>query len=136
MKRLSWAVLGLWGFFQAGSVLAGMDHSRHAGTGEKNDGTSCKAAKISKFKPVALSEVAPGADFSFMVFDAYNSKHIDVSVKKIAVPVKIEEKQAFTLVQGKLPDTLKNTTVRIVVKVKGKTAKCNVEDGWLLKISG
>lgn len=136
MKALTLMAAGLLIFFNANTAFAGMDHSKHAGTGEKNDGTGCRPAKISKFKPVALSEVAPGADFSFMVFDAYSAKHIDVSVKKIAVPVSIEEKDAFVLVQGKLPASLKQATVRITVKVKGKTAKCNAEDGWLLKISG
>jgi hypothetical protein len=138
MRALTLMAAGLLIFFNVNNVLAGMDHSKHAGTGEKNDGTGCRPAKISKFKPVALSEVAPGADFSFMVFDAYSAKHIDVSVsvKKIAVPVSIEEKEAFVLVQGKLPASLKKATVRINVKVKGKTAKCNAEDGWLLKISG
>ncbi len=136
MKRVTVIVFGFLLLLTTNTVFAGMDHSRHAGTGEKNDGTGCKAAKVSKFKPAALSEVAPGAAFSFMVFDAHHPKHIEVSVKKQVVPVTIEEKEAFTLVQGTLPPELKAAVVRIHVKVKGKTAKCNTEDGWLLKING
>ncbi len=118
------------------STLLAADHSMHGGSGEKNDGSGCKAAKIAKFNPAPLTEVAPGTDFSFLVFDAPSLKQIEVSVKKIAVPVTMEDKEAFVLVRGKLPDSLKATPARISVKIKGKTAKCNTEEGWLLKITG
>jgi hypothetical protein len=39
------------------------------------------------------------------------------------------------VVHGKLPEALKATAARVNIKVKGKTAKCNSEAGWLLKIS-
>jgi hypothetical protein len=34
-----------------------------------------------------------------------------------------------------LPEELKATAARLNVKVKGKTEKCNSEEGWLLKIT-
>ncbi len=135
MKFLTPITLGLCVLFTSTSALAVMDHSMHKGSGEKNDGSGCKEAKISRFKPAALSEVAPGAAFSFMVFDAYNPKNIEVRIKKAVVPITTEIKEAFVLVHGTLPETVKAATVRISVKVKGKTAKCNAEDGWLLKVT-
>ncbi len=135
MTFLEKVAVGLLVLLTSTNALAVMDHSMHKGSGEKNDGSGCKEAKISRFKPAALSEVAPGADFSFMVFEAHNPKNIEVSVKTTVVPITTEIKEAFVLVQGKLPETLKATTVRIRVKVKGKTPKCNAEDGWLLKIT-
>lgn len=134
MNVLKTMGIGLLVFFH--TALFAADHSMHGGTGEKKDSSACKPAKIAKFIPAPLSEVAPGAAFSFIVFDAAYPKQIEVSVKKIAVPVTIEEKEAFILVRGQLPASLKSTPARISVKVKGKTAKCNTDEGWLLKITG
>jgi hypothetical protein len=134
MKKINLSVVGLLALMNSSLVLAGA-HVEHGGKNPNNAG-ACKEARIGKVKPAALSEVAPGADFSFMLFDANNPNQIEVTVKKIVVPVTIESKGDMAVVHGKLPESLKATPVRINVKVKGKSSKCNVEEGWLLKITG
>jgi hypothetical protein len=117
--------------------FAGQSHSEHRGNGGKNNNTgasACREARVGKIKPAALSEVAPGSEFSFMVFEANNPKQIDVTVKNIHVPITIDDKGEMAIVHGKLPEEIKATAARITVKVKGKTSKCNSEDGWLLKV--
>jgi hypothetical protein len=133
MKKIQLGVIGLLAVMNSSFVLAGA-HVEHGGK-NPNTGGACKEAKIGKIKPAALSEVAPGSDFSFMLFDANNPQHIEVTVKKIAVPVTIEDKGDMAIIHAKLPESLKNTPARINVKVKGKSAKCNTEEGWLLKIT-
>jgi hypothetical protein len=139
MKKLRLVLIGLLIGMNAIVALAENPHSGHggggAGSGSSNSGSACKAAGISRFKPGALATVAPGSEFSFMVFEAYDPKQIEVTVKKIAVPLTIEDKGELAIVHGKLPEGLKATAARIEVKVKGKTSKCNSEEGWLLKIT-
>ncbi len=133
MKKIPVVMLGLLACFQAPFTFAGA-HVEHGGK-NPNTGTACHPARIGRIKPPALTLVAPGADFSFMVFDAQSPKHIEVTAKKITVPVTMEDKGDMVVVHGKLPEALKDTAARIQVKVKGKTEKCNTEEGWLLKIS-
>lgn len=68
------------------------------------------------------------------MFATFEPSKIEVSVKKVAVPVIIASKEAFDVVHGTLPNSLKAMPVRIQVKVIGKSKKCNAEGGWLLKI--
>lgn len=135
MKKITLFVIGLLACIGSAAAFAGQSHSEHRGNaGKYNNEKNCKEAKIGKLKPAALSEVAPGTEFSFMVFNANNPKQIEVMVKNEVVPVTIEDKGEMVIVHGKLPEGLKATPARITAKVKGKTSKCNAEEGWLLKI--
>ena len=133
MKILNLSTVGLLTYLVSTLALAGA-HVEHGGK-NPNNASTCKVARITRFKPPALSVVPSGSAFSFMVFDAHNPKNIVVTVKKQVVPLIIEDKGEMLVLQGKLPELLKNTAARIQVKVKGKTEKCNSEEGWLLKIS-
>jgi hypothetical protein len=133
MKKIQLGVLGLLAMMNSSFALAGA-HVEHGGK-NPNKGGACKEAKIGKIKPAALSEIAPGSDFSFMLFDANNPQNIEVTVKKIAIPVTIEDKGEMAIIHAKMPESLRNTAARINVKVKGKTAKCDSETGWLFKIT-
>lgn len=132
MKHLNLLMLGLIALMTSSFASAGA-HVEHAGK-NPNLPSACKAAKIGKFKPAALSEVAPGSEFSFMIFDAVSDKQIEVSAKNIVIPTTVEHKGDLLVVHGKLPESLKDMPVRLIAKVKGKLPKCNSEEGWLLKI--
>jgi hypothetical protein len=134
MKKLTLFIASLVLCIGSATVLAGAVHNEHAGR-NPNTPNACKEAKVGKFNPPALAEVVPGSDFSFMLFDAHHANHVEVTVKKIVVPVTFEKKGELTVVHGKLPESLKGTAARIVVKIKGKLPKCNMEEGWLIKIS-
>ncbi len=137
MRKITLVLTLLLMAINSTAAFAGQSHAEHRGNGGKNNNAGvsvCKEARISKIKPVPLSEVAAGSAFSFMVFDAHNPKQVEVSVKNIPVPVTIDDKGEMAIVHGKLPEEIKATAARITVKVKGKTSKCNSEDGWLLKI--
>jgi hypothetical protein len=106
----------------------------HAGHGGGGDDVSCIKAKISHFKPEHLAIVAPGSDFSFTVSGSNGPGHIHVSVRQQPVDVSVENKEAYYLVKGKLPEGLKNEVVRVSVKAKAKVSKCDADSGWLLKV--
>lgn len=134
MKQLNLLAIALLACMSSSAGFAGAMHGEHGGK-NPNNSAICKEARIGKFIPAALSEVAPGSDFSFMLFDAHNPNHIEVTVKKIVVPFTFEKKGDVAIVHGKLPESLKGTAARILVKIKGKLPKCNTEEGWLVKIT-
>lgn len=125
------AALWVFGF----SSLGWAQSTGHIGHGGGAGDGVCIRAKISRFKPEHLATVPPGSEFSFAASGNNGPGHIHVTIKQQPIPVTIEDKETFYLVKGKLPDTLKNTTVRISVNLKAKVGKCDAEDGWLVKIS-
>ncbi len=140
MKKLHVLTTGLLLWTSASMVFAGGAlHSEHKGKRHANhpgnSAMACKEMKIGQFKPAELSEVAPGSDFSFVLFDAQIPRFMEVTIKQVAVPVTFEKKGDWQVAHGKLPADLSNTAARITVKIKGKLPKCNMEDGWLIKIT-
>lgn len=105
----------------------------HGGSGSGSSG--CPKVGVRNVKPVALSEVAAGSEFSAKVFGANFPEDIEVTAKKIPVPATVTVKDDFFLVTGKLPPDLHKTAARVNIKVKGKIANCTEESGWLLKIT-
>ncbi len=107
----------------------------HIGHGGGSGDGGCIRAKISRIKPEHLTTVTPGSEFSFAASGSNGPGHIHVSVRQQPIPVMIEDKDSFYWVKGKLPEEIKNATVRISVNLRAKVGKCDAEDGWLLKIS-
>lgn len=95
---------------------------------------ACKAPRFSDFNPPHLSEVKPGADFSFDVSSSVDPESIEVSAKKQKIAVDIDSSGGSYRVSGRLPSELKGTHARINIKAKG-TNRCQGSDGWLLKIA-
>lgn len=126
-------LLALWALSVSSAGWA--QSTGHIGHGGSASGDACIRAKISRFKPEHLATVAPGSEFSFAASGSNGPGHIHVSIKQQPIQVNIEDKETFYLVKGKLPETLKHTTVRISVNLKAKVGKCDAEDGWLVKIS-
>lgn len=113
-----------------------MDHSRHrGGGGSENSGANCVRPHLDKMQPAHLATVAPGADFSFVVFNIDNPNQVSVKVKQKPIEVETEFKDPFYVVKGKIPDSLRNTAARIDVKINSKFSSCRAEQGWLVKIS-
>lgn len=107
----------------------------HIGHGGGSGNQACIKAKISRFTPEHLASVAPGAEFSFAASGSNGPNHIHVSIKQQPIPVTVEDKDTFYWVTGKLPEDIKNSVVRISVSVKSKVGKCDMEDGWLVKVT-
>ncbi|MDD5578013.1 MAG: hypothetical protein PHY16_01875 [Methylobacter sp.] len=125
-------------FLNSIAVHAVEHHSGHGGNsnrGETNSGGACIKPQLAKFLPPHLATVAPEAEFSFLAFNIQKPEQITVTVKAIPVAVTAEYKEPFYVVKGKLPSSLKNTAARINVKVSAKTSHCELENGWLVKIS-
>ncbi|MGZ4958032.1 MAG: hypothetical protein ACXV7J_02160 [Methylomonas sp.] len=112
-------------------------HSGHGGgsSGSGGNELSCIKARISRYNPEHLATVAPGSEFSFAVSGSNGPGHIHVSIRQEPVDVSIEDKETFYLVKGRLPDDIKNETVRISIKAKAKVGKCDADGGWLLKVT-
>jgi hypothetical protein len=123
--------------FNISVAHAAMDHSAHGGSKGGGGGESIACAKphLSKFSPVNLALVAPNSEFSFRVSEIQNPEQITVTVKNIPVEIAAEFKDPFYVITAKLPDSLRNTVARINIKVSAKTAHCEAENGWLVKIS-
>lgn len=110
-------------------------HGGHGGSGGAGTDDGCIKAKISRYTPENLSSVAPGSDYSFAVSGSNGPGHIHVTIKQEPVTVQVEDKDSFYLVKGKLPESIKNSVVRISVKAKAKNSKCDADGGWLLKVT-
>ena len=108
-------------------------HGGHGG-GSEDSAATCAKAKISHFSPEPLALVMPGSAFSFFVSGINGPGHVHVSIRDQPVAISTEDKDSFYVVNGKLPLSYKNETVRISVKAKAKYSKCDAESGWLLKI--
>jgi hypothetical protein len=123
-------------FFLFTTSLAHAGASGHAGHGGgSGGGGSCIKPRLNKFTPEHLATVAPESEFSFWAFNVQHPDEIEVTVKNIPVAVTFENKDAFYLVTGKLPASLKNTAARINIKVTSKMTRCDAEGGWLLNIA-
>ena len=117
------------------SNIAWAQSTGHIGHGGGGSGSSCVKAKISRYTPEHLTTVKPGSEFSFFASGSNAPDHIHVNIKQQPIDITIEDKETFYLVKGKLPEDIKNTTIRIAVSVKAKSSKCDAEGGWLLKVS-
>ncbi|MFI3135706.1 MAG: hypothetical protein QX197_02915 [Methylococcaceae bacterium] len=112
-----------------------VEHPPGHGSGGGAGGQGCQKVGIRNMKPVALTEVPAGSEFSVIVFGANFPDDIEVTAKKILVATTITPKDDFFVVSGKLPPELHTTAARINVKIKGKSAGCTQENGWLIKIT-
>lgn len=124
--------------FQFDSVFAQGNAGLHDGHGAGGGGNSaCAKLRINKSKlvPAHLAEAPPGSDLSFNAFGFDKPENLEVTVKKIEIPITTEFKDPFYVVRGKLPAELKGTYARINVKLKAPTPRCISEDGWLIKIT-
>jgi hypothetical protein len=118
-----------------GFVQAAEHHSGHKmGGGGGGEGV-CNKPQLSKFLPPNMAMVSPGSEFSFRAFYVQSPDQIAVTVKKIPVDFKTEDKESFYIVKANLPAELKNTVARINITVNGENKQCSIETGWLLKIS-
>ncbi|GAB4269752.1 MAG: hypothetical protein Kow0065_19810 [Methylomicrobium sp.] len=126
------ALFHLTPVFAQGS--AGM-HDGHGAGG--SGGGACPKLRINKQKlvPAHLAEVPPGSEIRFNAFGFDKPENLEVTVKKIPIPITTEFKDPFYVVRGKLPAELKGTHARINVKLKSPIIKCISEEGWLIKIS-
>jgi hypothetical protein len=122
------------------NISAGNASEHHSGHGASSGGgggseSACLKPQLTKFLPANLATVAPGSAFSFYAFNVEKPEQIKVTVKTIPVEVTTEDKDSFYVVKGNLPAELVNTTARINIKVNAKVARCNGENGWLVKIA-
>ncbi|WP_174484262.1 hypothetical protein [methanotrophic endosymbiont of Bathymodiolus puteoserpentis (Logatchev)] len=117
------------------NTMAAGGHGGHGSSVNKSGKSACKAIIINHVKPKHLEVVSPHAKFSFWVNGLKESeiKYVEVTAKKIPVPVSSEVRTGFILFKGELPTSLENTAARIQVSVNAK--RCPVQKGWLLKIA-
>jgi hypothetical protein len=135
MKRtISLVIISL---LAASTTHATEHHSGHGGGGEGGGGTAgtCVKPHLAKFQPAHLATVAPESEISFIALNVHKPEQISVTVKNMPVEINTEFKDPYYLVKAKLPVGLHNTAARINIKVSAKTPRCEVENGWLLKIS-
>jgi hypothetical protein len=120
------------------NIANAVDHSAHGGASSgsgSGSASTCEKPHLSKFLPVNLALIAPGSEFSFRAINIQHPEQISVTVKNIPVEIAAEFKDPFYAVTAKLPDSLRNTVARINIKVSGKSAHCEAENGWLVKIA-
>jgi hypothetical protein len=115
--------------------FASAQSTGHIGHGGAGGGSDCIKAKMTRNKPENMATIAPGGEFSFAASGSKSPEHVHVSIKNQPIAVTVEDKDTFYLVHGKLPEDIKNTVVRISVKLKSKFSRCDFEGGWLVKVS-
>jgi len=133
MNKLTLSALFLIAF-NINTAHAVMDHSTHGGK-SGGESAACEKPSLSNFLPVNLAIVAPSSEFSFRVSNIQRPEQITVTVKNIPVEINAEFKDPYYNITAKLPDSLRNTVARINIKVSGKNAHCEAENGWLVKIA-
>lgn len=121
--------------FNINNAYAVMDHSTHGAKGGSGESVACEKPLLSKFSPDKLALVAPNSEFSFKASNIQHPENITVTVKNIPVYINAEFKDPYYNITAKLPDSLRNTVARINIKVSGKNAHCEAENGWLVKIA-
>jgi hypothetical protein len=114
---------------------AASHHGGHRGRAASTWDTNCLHPRLDKLQPAHLATVAPGSEFSFLIYNIEDPKHVTVEVKRQPVDVTFELKDSFYVVKGKIPANLSNTAARIDVKINAKASACRAAEGWLIKIS-
>ncbi len=104
-----------------------------------NTEETCKKPKFKSFtlpvyKSTAKLEVAPESEFSFTMPGKVDPTTLKVTAKKKKMAVKVENKNSFYLVTGKIPAEYTGKYLRIDVQVKARMG-CRGSDGWLIKVS-
>lgn len=94
----------------------------------------CVKPKLYNFTPTHLSEVIPGAPFSFLIYHLLDPSELRVTVKGQPVAVKLTDKKQFYKVEGNFPTSLSNTFARVDVTA-GTLQGCVLKTGWLFKIT-
>lgn len=133
MKKSILSILFL--LVAASTTAASEHHSGHVGGSGAAGGGDCVKPHLGKFLPAHLATVVPEAEFSFVALNVNKPEQISVTVKNIPVEITAEYKDPYYLVKGKLPATLSDTFARINIKVSAKSAHCQGENGWLVKIA-
>jgi len=138
-KPILFVIFFMISFFNIAAANASEHHSGHgggSGGGGGSTAATCGKPQLGKFLPPHLGTIAPGGEFSFLVFNIDKPEQIAVTVKNIPVEINAEFKDPYYLIKGKMPASLVSTAARINVKVSAKSPHCEAEAGWLLKISG
>ncbi len=138
-KIVNFVFLISFGLFYPTISMSTSHHSGHGGGSGAGGGgvgaRGCPKISVTDMEPVALAELAPGSHFSVVVLGAKTADDIEMTVKKIPVAFKIENKGNFIEVNAKLPDELRGVAARVTVKVRSQAIGCDQESGWLYKIS-
>ncbi len=119
--------------FASATAIAAGGHDGHGSSVNKSGKSACKNTVIKRMRPEHLSSVAPKSELSFQIDGIDDEKYVEVTAKKIPVPMTVEHKGGILWFKGNLPDSLVNTAARINVVVN--YSKCPAEKGWLLKIT-
>lgn len=120
----------------SGQSFAGASgHAGQHGGAAGGTGKGCPRIVISDNEPAALAEVAPSSSFTVLVVGAKDVDDIEVTVKKLPVAITAVSKDRVLEVTGKLPAELRGTAARVLVKVKSQYPGCDMESGWLYKIT-
>ena len=105
------------------------------GYGSGGGSKRCKPPKFSNQTPPKSSVVPPGAPFSVIVSKARPAS-INVTVKGLPVDASVIEKNnGKLLVEGTIPESLRDTYARIQVSAKTDSG-CAKSDSWLIKVGG
>ena len=103
--------------------------------GGSSSSKACAKPKFTDFVPPENAEVAAGSNFSFTASANTYPNTIKVTVKGLAVPIKVTPRNAGNIeVSGTLPQSLKGTYARISIEADAQN-NCNGSGGWLVKIA-
>ncbi|MGR9105617.1 MAG: hypothetical protein ACU843_01690 [Gammaproteobacteria bacterium] len=113
----------LLGFFAANAWAYG---------GGGGQAAKCSKPSFKDMTPPQSSVMSPGAEFSFSASPNTNPESIKVVVKGHPVDLKIAKNGSIKVV-GNLPPEVTEGYARINITAHS-SAKCEVTDGWLVKI--
>jgi hypothetical protein len=99
----------------------------------------CRNPKIQEFtlpeyKEPDKKEVAPEAEFSFVVSGWADPKKIKLSAKNMDIPFTVQSTDTYHKVKAKLPAALTGQAVRINARIPAVLG-CYSTIGWLIEVS-
>lgn len=118
-----WLVFFLLVFFATGALSYG---------GGGGEASKCKKPAFKDLSPPQSSVVSPGTGFSFTASANTNPASIKVEVMGHEVDLGIK-KNGNIKVSGNLPSELTEGYARINILARS-SGRCEMRDGWLLKI--
>ncbi|MGR9072732.1 MAG: hypothetical protein ACU833_06680 [Gammaproteobacteria bacterium] len=103
----------------------------------EEDKKNCIKPRFYMFSPENRAHVDPGAEITFRATGVTDATTVEMNVKRIDVPLQIENRNIFYIFKGKVPEELAGQAARVRVSGLSKQVNggCLHRDGWLLLVN-
>ncbi|MGR9100692.1 MAG: hypothetical protein ACU826_09010 [Gammaproteobacteria bacterium] len=103
----------------------------------EEDKKNCIKPRFYMFSPENRAHVDPGAEITFRATGVTDATTVEMNVKRIDVPLQLEDRNIFYIFKGKVPEELAGQAARVRISGLSKQVNggCLHRDGWLLLVN-